>query len=63
MEFSDLHKRIVAEGFELVGDFHNAEIADYENYPILKRILHGGHMTFRMIPSYLGYKDPPLGVE
>jgi hypothetical protein len=62
MELSSLHKRLLEEGFEPLGMFHNVEFAcQSENHyvPPFRKIIELRHVAFRIIPAYLAYDDSP----
>ena len=61
MEFSDLHKKIINEGFEPLAIYHNTSFAsqtEEHTTPPLKRIIEERHLAFRIIPAYLAYEPP-----
>ena len=63
MEFSDLHKKLIYEGFEPLGMFHNVEFASQNQSHYvspLRKIIEEMHVAFRIIPAYLVYNNAPL---
>lgn len=62
IRYSDLHKKLLDEGFEILAMFHNVEFASQNEShysPPIKRIIEERHIAFRIIPAYLAYKDAP----
>ena len=63
MEFSELHNKIVEEGFEPLGIYHNSSFASQmegHTIPPLRKIIEERHLAFRIIPAYLAYNSPDL---
>ncbi|MBS3080141.1 hypothetical protein J4221_01600 [Candidatus Pacearchaeota archaeon] len=62
MKFSDLHKKLIEEGFEPLAMYHNSSFGSQEKShttPPLKQIIEERHIAFRIIPAHLAYIESP----
>ena len=62
MEFSDLHKKLIEEGFHPLGVYANVSFSDEREThttPPFKNIIENRHLDFRVIPAYLAFEDAP----
>ena len=59
-KLSDLHKKIIAEGFEPLGMYSNESFAEdrtSHTTPPFKKIIEERHHSFRILPAQLVYDN------